>query len=123
MAPPVAPVTGASGGVVASDVTLGGMPPPEQFAEQVAEQTENVVALAEACYEERLEEAPGVGGEHRLHVYVSAAEVIRVTAEEPHLDDEPLALCVKEALLAYELPEGTPRGGIHVRFRLTFTPP
>lgn len=121
--PPVAPVTSAAGSVTATDITIGGAPPPEQFADEVVEHTNAVVELAERCYLERLEARPDVGGEHRLLVYVSAAQVIRVTVEESTLEDPVLEDCVKQEILRYELPPDAPRGGVRVRFRLVFTSP
>lgn len=121
--PPLAPVTSATRSVTLSDVTIGGAPPPEQLADAIVEHENAIVELAERCYGERLEAGSDVSGEHRLLVYVSAAQVIRVTTEESTLNDPVLEDCVKQALLRYELPPGTPRGGVRVRFRLAFTPP
>lgn len=121
--PPLAPVVSAGESVTASDLTFEGAPPPAEFADVVAEHTNAVLELAERCYADRLGARPVLAGELRLLVYVSAAQVIRVTTEDSTLDDTPLEDCVKEELLRYELPPGTPRSGVHVRFRLLFAPP
>lgn len=120
---PPAPVHSPTRTVTATDITIEGAPPPDAFADDVREHTDRVVGLAEACYAERRDAAPDLCGALRYRVYVSAARVIRVTLEETSANDEPLERCVKDALLAYELPSGTPRGGATARFVLHFTPP
>lgn len=120
---PIEPVPSATHVVTATDITFDGAPPPEDFAETVREHTDALLAPIERCYVDRLRDRPALHGEHRLRVYVSAAQVIRVTTETSTLDDPPLEDCVKRSILAYELPPDAPRGGVSVRFRLTFTPP
>lgn len=123
---PIAPVASpgaADHSVVADEITLDGEPPPEDFADRVREHAEALVERAERCYAERLDARPALGGEQRLRVYVSAAQVIRVTTEASTLEDPPLEDCIKQQILQYELPPDAPRGGVFVRFRLTFTPP
>ncbi len=120
---PIAPMPSATQSVVADEITLDGEPPPDDFADVVREHTDALLERAERCYADRLAARPGVGGEHRLRVYVSAAQIIRVTTESSTLDDPPLEDCVKQRILQYELPPEAPRGGIMVRFRLRFTPP
>ncbi len=121
--PPMAPVPSATRSVVATDITLDGAPPPEDFADEVREHTDALLERAERCYADRLVERPGLAGEHALRVYVSAAQIIRVTTEASTLDDPPLEDCVKQEILRYELPPEAPRGGVFVRFRLTFSAP
>ncbi|MCB9592395.1 MAG: hypothetical protein H6719_06665 [Sandaracinaceae bacterium] len=118
--PPMAPIPSASRSVTATDITIDGAPPPEDFADVVRERTDEVLAPVEECYAERLVDRPGLEGEEQLRVYVSAAQVIRVTMQSSTLDDPILEDCVKQAILRYVLPEGSPRGGAFVEFRLIF---
>lgn len=119
--PPMAPIPSASRSVTATDITVDGAPPPEDFADVVRERTDEVLEPVEHCYADRLADRPGLEGEERLRVYVSAAQVIRVTMQSSTLDDPTLEECVKQAILRYVLPEGSPRGGAFVEFRLIFS--
>ncbi len=105
------------------DLTLDGSPPDEDLAPRIAAHAERLEALALACYEPRLAERPDLAGVHGVRVWVSANQVIRVTPEETTIADPELEQCVKDALLAYEIPPEAPSGGVRVRFRLVFTPP
>lgn len=120
---PLRDVSSTGRSIVLTDLTIHGSPPAEEHRETVAARVNTLLGRMEPCYAGRLEQRPGVGGEHRLRLWVSAREVIRVTAEEPALEDEALASCIKEVLLAHRLPPEAPRGGAPVRFRLIFTPP
>lgn len=120
---PAYDVASAGRSIVLTDLTIRGSPPPEEHAETVTGHVNTLLGRMERCYADHLQRRPELGGEHQLRLWVSARQVIRVTAEEPALEDEELALCIKQTLLAYRLPRGTPRGGVRVRFKLVFTPP
>jgi hypothetical protein len=120
---PLPPSIAETRTITLTDLTLGGAPPPEQYAERLGEHVEAIVGRVERCYAERLDAGARPEGEHRLNIWVSARQVIRVTAEASTLADPALEGCIKRSLLAYPIPPEAPRGGVRVRFRLLFAPP
>lgn len=113
---PYAPIT-------LHDLTFGGRPPPERYADDVYEEADRVIDSLESCYAAALLRSASVGGAHALRLWVSARRVIRVTTESTELADDELERCVKQALLDYDLPPQVPDSGVRVRFRLVFAPP
>ncbi|MCX7808124.1 MAG: hypothetical protein N2515_05920 [Deltaproteobacteria bacterium] len=103
------------------DFTVDGHPVPPQYQNMFERGIRPTVAEIEACYARRLMERPGLGGDFRLRLWVSARQVIRVTPESS-VGDSVLEECTRAAILRFTLPPEAPEGGATVRFAVRFVP-
>ncbi len=108
--------------VVVHDLTVDGDPPPAEYRAMLDAAIATAVVPIRTCYAAALTTHPGLGGDLRLRLWVSARQVIRVTPET-HIDDATLETCAHDRVHEFTLPPQAPEGGAQVRFVMTFTPP
>ena len=103
-----------------TDLTVDGDPPPERYRDLLATAVRPTVDPVLQCYRDRLRVRPGLEGNLRLRLWVSARRVIRATPEES-LPDAELQACAIQHVRTFTLPPEAPEGGATVRFVLRFT--
>ncbi len=113
--------TGLTYDVQLTDLTVDDQPPPGSYAGMISNAIRPTIDPILACYRERLAERPGIAGEVRLRLWVSAREVIRATQEASTLGDAALEECARQRIYQFRLPNEAPAGGAWVRFALRFT--
>jgi hypothetical protein len=112
----------AQGRVAIDELTVDGDPPPDEYRTLLSNALRPHLEEIRDVYGRRLAERPGVGGDYRLRLWVSAHEVIRITPESS-LGDDTLERQTREAIYRFRLPPEAPAGGAWVRFVVRFTPP
>lgn len=113
--------TGFSCDVQLADLTVDDRPPPASYGDIIRNGIRPTIDPIIACYRARLAERPGLSGEVRLRLWVSAREVIRATQESSTLVDPALEECARQEIYRFRLPNEAPTGGARVRFALRFT--
>ena len=108
--------------VTVHDLTVNGDPPPDEYRTVLNAAIETSVVPIRACYARELATHPGLHGDLRLRLWVSARQVIRVTPETS-VGDTALETCAHDRVHEFTLPPQAPEGGAQVRFTMTFTPP
>lgn len=108
--------------VTVHDLTVDGDPPPSEYQAMLDAAIATAVVPIRTCYERELTTHPGLGGDLRLRLWVSARQVIRVTPET-HIGSDTLETCAHDRVHEFTLPPQAPEGGAQVRFVMTFTPP
>jgi hypothetical protein len=107
--------------ITVHDITIDDDPPPEEYRALLdAAISEHLPPIRE-CYVRTLATHPGLGGDLRLRLWVSARQVIRVTPESS-LGDAALETCAHDRVHEFTLPPQAPEGGARVRFVMTFVP-
>jgi hypothetical protein len=115
------PVTAHAQSVTVHDLTVDGNPPPDEYRGVLEAAIATAVVPIRACYERELGSHPGLGGDLRLRLWVSARQVIRVTPETT-VGDAALETCAHDRVHEFTLPPQAPEGGAQVRFTMTFAP-
>lgn len=108
--------------VTVHDLTVDGDPPPSEYRAMLDAAIATAVVPIRVCYETELRTHPGLHGDLRLRLWVSARQVIRVTPETT-IGDPALETCAHDRVHEFTLPPQAPEGGAQVRFTMTFTAP
>ena len=108
--------------VAVHDLTVDGNPPPDEYRQQLDAAIATSLVPIRGCYASALATHPGLHGDLRLRLWVSARQVIRVTPETS-VGDAALETCAHDRVHEFTLPPQAPEGGAQVRFTMTFTPP
>jgi hypothetical protein len=117
------PALGAAQGTVTIDeLTVDGDPPPAAYRSMLTDAIAPHLEEIRGAYARRLAERPGLGGDYRLRLWVSAREVIRITPESS-VGDDTLERQTREAIYRFRLPPAAPGGGAWVRFVVRFVAP
>lgn len=112
----------AQGRVSIEELTVDGDPPPDEYRALLANALRPHLEEIRDVYGRRLAERPGLGGDYRLRLWVSAREVIRITPEST-VGDDTLERQTREAIYRFRLPPEAPSGGAWVRFVVRFAAP
>lgn len=104
------------------DLTVDGDPPPDEYRTMLANGIRPQLEEIRTAYGRRLSERPGVAGDYRLRLWVSAREVVRITPESS-IGDPTLEQQVRDAIYRFHLPPEAPDGGAWVRFTVRFVAP
>lgn len=120
LAASVAAAQDASCQVALSELTVNDEPPPDQYRDLLATAIRPTIEPILQCYRDRTVQRPGIQGNLRLRLWVSARQVIRATPEESTLGDPQLEQCAIARIREFRLPDSAPDGGARVRFVLRF---
>jgi hypothetical protein len=115
------PAAASAQTVTVHDLTVEDQTPPEQYRAALDAAIATTVAPIRACYVRELALHPGLSGDLRLRLWVSARQVIRVTPETT-IGDPALETCAHDEVHRFTLPPQAPEGGAAVRFVMRFTP-
>lgn len=107
--------------VTVHDLTVDDQVPPDQYRSMLDAAIARTVGPIRDCYTRELASHPGLGGDLRLRLWVSARQVIRVTPETT-LGDAALETCAHDEVHRFTLPPQAPEGGARVNFVMRFTP-
>jgi hypothetical protein len=107
--------------VTVHDLTVEDQVPPEQYRSALDAAIASTVGPIRACYVRELATHPGLSGDLRLRLWVSARQVIRVTPETT-IGDPALETCAHDEVHRFTLPPQAPEGGARVNFTMRFTP-
>lgn len=107
--------------ITVHDITIDDDPPPEDYRAMLDAAIAAHLAPIRECYVRELATHPGLGGDLRLRLWVSARQVIRVTPESS-IGDAALETCAHDRVHEFTLPPQAPEGGARVRFVMTFVP-
>lgn len=119
-APEPAPATTTvTARVSVEDLTVDERRPPSFYVTMMQGAVREPLEGVLECYRARLADAPTVGGDLRLRMWVSARRVIRVTPEQDLADAE-LQTCAVARIRTLTLPSSAPRAGASVRLTLRF---
>lgn len=108
--------------ITVHDLTVDGDPPPDEYRALLDAAIATAVVPIRTCYAHELTTHPGLHGDLRLRLWVSARQVIRVTPETT-LGNPALETCAHDRVHEFTLPPQAPEGGAQVRFVMTFVAP
>ena len=108
--------------ITVHDLTVDDDAPPEQYRAMLDAAIARAIVPIRACYARELATHPGLRGDLRLRLWVSARQVIRVTPETT-IGNPALETCAHDEVHRFTLPPQAPEGGAAVRFVMRFAAP